>query len=653
MSVKRQKLMDRLQRLLSNGSLDEAKSVCLRHCRKYKADVAAWFMLGVVCLDKGDVDEAVACFNKVLIISPEHAQAAFHLGRSYARQGRDELAVNCFQRAVQIDVEYSDAYFLLGNVFLKQEKLAEAEQAFQRVLNYKSDHAGAYNNLGLVLLAQKRNEEAALQFRAALELQPDSVFTRSNLAKALFEQGLYAAAIVQHKQALHLSPDNAGFHYNLGIAYGDYGDLVHSEEEYRTALRLRPSYLAAHSNLLFLLSYNVLRSPEEMLREHCEWDRVQGEEGRKHLFKHASQGDPERRLRVGYVSPDFRKHSVGYFFEPLLAEHDHERVEITCYAEVAQGDEMTARLQGLSDHWCCTVGMSDAQLAQRIYDDGIDILIDLAGHTSKNRLRAFTFKPAPIQVTYLGYFTTTGLAAMDYWLTDEVLTPADTVELSTETIYRVPRCSLVYQAPEEAPAVVERPAGGNVTFGSFNDLSKVSEEAVVYWSEILQRVPGSRLLLKARQLAGEEERDAWGSRFERQGIDAERLIMRSKTAGRAEHLAMYGEVDIALDAMPRTGGATTAEALWMGVPVISLAGARYIERLSASMLNAVGLDELVAETGEDYVERAVALAADPVWRQELRAGLRGRMQGSALCDARGLAQALEAGYQDMWRQWCA
>jgi predicted O-linked N-acetylglucosamine transferase (SPINDLY family) len=295
--------------------------------------------------------------------------------------------------------------------------------------------------------------------------------------------------------------------------------------------------------------------------------------------------------------------------------------------------------------------MSDAQLAQRIYADGIDILVDLAGHTGKNRLRAFTFKPAPIQCSYLGYFATTGLAAMDYWLTDEVLTPADTVEQSSETIYRLPRSCLVYEAPDVAPAVVERPAGGPVTFGSFNDLSKVSAAAVEVWSEILRRVPGSRLLMKARQLAGEAECSAWEARFAAQGIEAERLILRSRTEGQAEHLAMYGEVDIALDAIPRTGGATTAEALWMGVPVISLAGERFIERLSATMLNAVGLDELVAMTTADYIEKAVALAGDAERQRVLRQGLRARMASSPLCDARGLAQALEAAYQVMWQHW--
>ena len=263
----------------------------------------------------------------------------------------------------------------------------------------------------------------------------------------------------------------------------------------------------------------------------------------------------------------------------------------------------------------------------------------------------FTYKPAPIQATYLGYFATTGLAAMDYWLSDDVLTPADTVEQASETIVRLPRCCLVYSAPVEAPGVVERPPGQPLVFGNFNDLSKAGPGSVEAWSAILQRVPDSRLLLKAKQLGDAEQREAWWQRFEAEGIDRERIDLRGRTSTKQEHLALYSEMDIALDTMPRTGGATTVEALWMGVPVISLAGARFIERLSASLLQAAGLDELVTTTVDDYIEQAVLLAGDAARRQALRAGLRDRVAGSSLCDAVDLTRALEAACQQMWRQW--
>jgi predicted O-linked N-acetylglucosamine transferase (SPINDLY family) len=388
-----------------------------------------------------------------------------------------------------------------------------------------------------------------------------------------------------------------------------------------------------------------------MLAAHREWDRVQGAAGRAHGYTHVAQGGADKRLRIGYVSPDFRRHSVSYFFAPILAHHDRDKVEVYCYAEVNHADEVTQRLQGAAEHWFSTVGLSDEAVARQIHEDGIDILIDLAGHTRGNRLGVFTYKPAPIQATYLGYFTGTGLAAMDYWLTDEVMSPLDTIEATVEEPYRLPRSCVVYQAPAQAPAVVARSAEAVLTFGSFNDLSKLGPRVVPVWSEILRRVPASQLLIKAQQLAADNERTRLLEAFAAEGIGPERLELRSYAANVTEHLAQYGEVDIALDAMPRTGGTTTAEALWMGVPVVSLAGRRFIERLSASMLEAVGLSELVSADEAGYIETAVALAAASSKRAVLRQALRSRMLSSPLCDAAGLAQALEEAYRHMWRRW--
>jgi predicted O-linked N-acetylglucosamine transferase (SPINDLY family) len=358
-------------------------------------------------------------------------------------------------------------------------------------------------------------------------------------------------------------------------------------------------------------------------------------------------------LRVGYVSPDFHGHSVSYFFEPILAAHrERGEVEVYCYAEQRKRDAMTQRLKALATGWREIQGRSDAEVAAQIKADGIDVLIDLAGHTGENRLGVFTYKPAPVQATYLGYFATTGLSAMDYWISDAVLTPADTVERASEEIERLPRCCLVYTAPEEAPAVAERPTGEPVVFGNFNDLSKAGAGSVEAWSEILRRVPGSRLVLKARQLSDKGQHEPWLQRFEAEGIERDRIELRGYAPSKAAHLEQYADVDIALDMMPRTGGATTAEALWMGVPVISLAGRRFIERLSASMLNEVGLDWCVSETVTGYVDCAVALANDEPRRRRLRSELRERVRLSSLGNGEALTRDLEQAYARMWRQWC-
>jgi len=532
------------------------------------------------------------------------------LGLIHARLGEMKEAGVCFQRSAAMEGARAEALFNLAKMYSLYGQFAQAEAYYLRVIALQPDLTEAYSNLGNTLRARGEFDEAFGCFKKAMLMQPD-----------------YA------NSCLHLLNP-----------YDDADALNEAVLAFQGMMR---------SNVLFLLSYNVLCSPAEMLAAHREWDRVHGEAGRRGRYTHAlTAADNKRRLRIGYVSPDFRRHSVSYFFEPILASHDREQVEVICYAEVSPGDAMTERLRGLADGWVTTVGMSDAALAQRIHDDGIDILIDLAGHTAHNRLVAFTYKPAPIQATYLGYFTTTGLEAMDYWLSDAVLTPADSVEQSSETLYRLPRSCVVYRAPEEAPAVAPRPAGAALTFGSFNDLSKIAPVAVERWSEILRRVPDSRLLLKARQLSDETECRKWQERFAAQGIGAERLLLRARTESQAAHLALYGEVDIALDAMPRTGGTTTAEALYMGVPVISLAGERFIERLSASMLDAVGLTGCIAGSGDEYIEKAVALATDAVRRGELRANLRERMLASALCDARGLARALEQAYRAMWQRKC-
>jgi len=291
---------------------------------------------------------------------------------------------------------------------------------------------------------------------------------------------------------------------------------------------------------------------------------------------------------------------VSQFLEPVLKGHDHEAVEVYCYAEVPQPDEVSGRLESEVDHWRTTVGRSDAQVARQIHEDAIDILVDLAGHTANNRLGIFTYKPAPIQVTYLGYCTTTGLEAMDYWLTDAVVTPETTVERSTEAIWRLPRCWLSYGPDPQSPEVAVRPGADPVTFGSFNNISKLTPQVIGTWAEILQAVPGSRLLLKTRALREEGMCAEVRARFAAEGVAAERVEMRGATPG---YLAEYGEVDIALDPFPRTGGATTADALWMGVPVVTLAGERMIERQGASLLTAVGLEELIAADREDYIAK--------------------------------------------------
>ena len=700
-------IQDTIHQLLADNDLHRAKEMCARLCQHQPHDIEAWSLLGMISSKLGDLDGARDSFRNTLELAPNNALAHYNYANACKNQSNLQEALDHYKTAIQLKPEFTQAYINIGNTMVTQGDLDQAIEHYQQAIRLDPGYISAYNNLGSALQRQVKIKESIACYRKAVLLDPSIAESHYNLGTALQDNGQFRDAIDSYRKALHckpdhieahnnlgnalhlvgqiteaqrhfqqalaLKPDYAEAHNNLGKTLSESGDYTGALEHYQKALTLKPDYAEAHSNLLFVLSYNVLRSPREMLEESQHWDHIQGREGKAQRFTHATSGDPNRyplgpvpsgvhrRLRIGYVSPDFWHHAVSYFLEPILAEHDRTQVEVFCYAEVINPDAVTQRLQTLADHWCSTVGMSDEALARLIFDDHIDILIDLAGHTAGNRLKAFTYKPAPVQVTYLGYFATTGLDTMDYWITDETLHPPNTpghtlkgtggtgtVELATESLLRLPRCCLVYQANPEAPEVAER-SGEDIVFGSFNQLTKTSPEAIALWAQVLQAMPRARLLIKTTQLADPVIRDHLLQQFAAHHIATERLILLPRTPSYREHLDTYSQVDIALDTIPRTGGATTAEALWMGVPVITLAGERFIERLSASMLNAVGLDELIAHSQQDYVAKAVALAHDPQQRAELRASLRSRMSASPLCDAKGLAHSLEIAYREMWK----
>lgn len=357
-----------------------------------------------------------------------------------------------------------------------------------------------------------------------------------------------------------------------------------------------------------------------------------------------------RRLRVGYVSPDFRQHVVRQFFEAVLAYHDRSIVETFCYAENFQQDAGTKRIRRLADHWTATPRMTDYELARRIHNDRIDVLVDLAGHTANNRLGVFVYRPAPVQATYLGYFASTGVTEIDYWITDWVLHPPSTDEPAVERIFRLPRCAFGYGIPGDTPPRNPKyDLATPRTFGYVNNLSKAGRAAVHAWCEILRACPTAKLLLRDRQFGEAEQRSRWRAYFARRGIDPGRVDIQHGLS-HAEYLRSLQTIDIALDPFPRTGGTTTADCLWMGVPVVTLAGTRYVGRISASKLTALGLQSLIASTPEEYITIAINLANDTQRLVEMKTSLRDRMAHSPLCDTRDLTRALEAGYREMWHR---
>lgn len=608
--------------------------------------------LGLALSMAGRLAEALPACEEAVQRDPHMPEAFYNYGSVLNGMGELEKALAAYDHAIRLNPAYADAHFERGNALLAARRAEEAEISYKRALELNPNNAIAHNNLAVVLVEQRKLKEALAACERAIQLNPGYVNAQTCLGNVLLQSQRPTEALLACEKALSIDPEYADAHYNRGNILLAVGRTDEAERSYRRAAELSKDNAHLHSNALFIQAARARTPYDMMLAELRHWDSVHGREGRGHpLPLKTAAATPKPRLRVGYVSPHLRSSVVSFFFEPLLTAHDRAQFEIFCYASFSDGrtDAVTQRLQSLAEHWRSVGDKTDAELAGLIHEDGIDILVDLAGHTSGNRLKAFTYRPAPVQATYLGFFAATGLEAMDYWVTDQVLHPLDTPEVAREEIYRLPRCWVCYQPSEFAPPVSPCPNTDAVVFGAFQNLSKLTPDVIGVWSQLLRRMPESRLLLMTKYLDDPRTRALLIKQFAGHGITEARLILR-KDASYRKYFAAFAEVDIVLDSFPRTGGTTTAETLWMGVPVVTLAGQRYVERISASKLTAVGLHDLIARSREEYIEKALVLAHDPGRRAELRKSLRDTMKNSPLCDGVGLARAMESAYNAMWER---
>jgi len=611
--------------------------------------------LGIVLANLGRTQEALEAFEQALRLRPGHAQAQSNLGGALRAAGRMDEAIEAFGKAAASQPGNAAAWHQLGDLLRVRGRLPEAVQAFEKELAVAPNNAEAYNFLGVTLAAMAEAPQAMEAFRKSLDLRPDNADAHNNLAAILAADGQLEQAIAEYRKAIELRPDFPGAYSNLGNLLKDCNRLEEALALFRKALQLNPELAQAHDNLLFALFVHPTMEPREIFLQHVQWNRQHAAPLAGQIQKHDNDPSPNRRLRIGYVSPDFREHSVAFFVENLLANHDPAQVEIFCYAELSRPDLATARFQQLARQWRWTTGQADAQVAELIRQDRIDILVDLAGHTSDNRLLVFARKPAPIQVTYCGYPGTTGLTTMDYRLTDGYADPpGQTEHYHTEQLVRLPQTFLCFRPSPSAPPVgpLAALANGHITFASFNHVAKITDPTVELWSQILRQVPDSRLLLKSPGLGDAAPRQQLLERFAAQGISAQRLELQARIASLGSHLQLYHRADIALDPFPYHGTTTTCEALWMGVPVVSLAGKHHASRVGVSLLSNVGLPQLIAQDPRGYVQIAVGLANDLPTLIELRIGLRDRVAHSPLLDAPGFARSVEAAYREMWRRWC-
>jgi predicted O-linked N-acetylglucosamine transferase (SPINDLY family) len=648
--------------------------------------VDAWYLCGVACQMRGDLAEAIACYEQALRVRPDHAESHNNLGVALAVQKRYAEAVPHYQQALSRKPEYADSYsnlgialtelgrldeaiaslrqalvlqpshgqahYNLGNAFQKRGQLDEAVANYCRALTLNPNQAEARNNLGAALTRLRRLDEAVTQLGYTVTARPDYTEARTNLGNALRDLGRLDEAETCYRQVLQQLPDDAGALTNLGNTLKELGRLDEAVACYRQVMEHDPDDSVAYSNLLVCLGYDPGVSPAALYEEHQRWGQRHGRpEGRFGLAPEHDR-NPERVLRIGYMSPDLYHHAVASFLEPVLAHHDPTRVEIYCYAEVFAPDAVTTRLRSHARGWTFTCGLSDAELADRVRADGIDILVDLAGHTANSRLRVFGLRPAPVQVSYLGYPATTGLETIDYRLTDAVADPPGEPSCHTEDLWRLPGGFCCWAPPANAPNVSEPPSqpSGYLTFGALHNLAKLNGAVLDLWCAVLRAVPTSRLKLFRHTLQGgaavrlQED-------FDRRGLGG-RVDLQHLVGGGEGHLAFYEDIDVSLDAFPWSGHTTGCESLWMGVPVLTLCGNRYAGRMVASVLTRLGLAEWVARTPEEYVATAARVAADLDALVPLRAGLRERVRHSPLCDGPAFTRELEDAYRAMWRRWC-
>jgi len=581
------------------------------------------------------------------------ARQLCNVAKSLFGRGQFDLAAKCYREAIGLEPAQAEIHFHLGNVLFVQGKIEEAGDAYREAIRLHPDYAEAHLNLANVLRPQGRLDEALVAYGEAIKLMPRYAKAHTNLGVTLQELGRLTEAVAAGRHAIALQPDLADAHSNLAVALWHQGKLDEAAAEFRRAIALQPDHARTFSSLLFCLQYDD-RLTDDLFAEH----RAFGTRFGRPLPERVAYGndrDPTRRLRIGYVSPDFRWHSVAFFIEPLFQEHDRASVEVFCYADVTRPDGVTGHLRGLVDHWVDSAWLSDNALAERIRHDGIDILVDLAGHTATNRLLVFAGKPAPIQVTWLGYPDTTGLAAMDYRLVDAVTDPPGAADAAaTETLLRLDGGFLCYGGVGGGPEPTDPPclSTGIVTFGSFNNPAKLSGATYDAWAALLTRLPQARLLLKGSPFGDPDTRSLYLARFAERGVDAGRVELMPRLPAVDVHFSIYNQVDIALDPYPYNGTTTTCEALWMGVPVVTLRGDRHAGRVGASLLTQIGLTEFIADSVEDYVATTAALAQDPARLVALRRSLRPRIQASPLCDAGAFARKIEAAFRMMWRRWC-
>ncbi len=673
--------------LQSKGRLNEAIA-SLRQALKIKPDFAdAYSKLGILLRANGQLDEALKSLRKAIKISPNLAEAHNTLGLVLQALGQPAVALSSVRKALEIDPNYADAHVNLGLLLFLSEQYDLAQASFSRALEIAPDNADTHLNFGLIRQAQGELDGALASFCQAIKIRPDLAQAHKGLGEVLFFMGHLDAALVStkralelkpdysdaylalgniqkaqgkleeasasYRRALELEPDTSQAYNNLGIISAVHGQLGAAIECFRRALQSKPQDAEVYANLLFFLGHDETVDARTLFAEHCRFaDRFEAHL-RASWPRHTNSRDPQRCIQVGLVSADLCNHAVANFIEPVLAHlASYPQLSLHAYYNNIIEDSITQRLRGYVKHWHQIAGLPDAALAEKIRADGIDILLDISGHTAKHRLLTFARKPAPVQASWMGYPGTTGLKAMDYYLSDRfLLPPGQFDDQFTEKIVQMP-VSVPFLPFDGAPPVNPLPAlsNGYVTFGSFNRPSKLSRAVIALWAQLLRALPDSRMVLGAMPEVGKYNTlIEW---FAQEGVSRERLDFHIRS-GMVHYLNLHQQVDICLDTFPYNGGTTTLHALWMGVPTLTLAGGTIPGRTGAGVLGHVGLEAFIAHDAADFIQKGLSWAGNLAALSDIRAGLRERFAKSAMGQSATVAAGVERALRIMWQRWCA
>lgn len=617
--------------------------------------------LGIALFKMNRFSEAVDAYRGALQLTPDYPEALNNLGNTLAKVGRYDEAISAIRRAIELNPKYAMAYKNLGTVLRERGQLDESISACRQAIAINSEFVDAYNNLSVTLLGKGLRDEAVDICRKAIIINPRHASTYLNLGNALMSLKMTDEAIATYRQAIEIDPNVSEFHSNLGSVLWAQGQVEEALNSFRTAVELdlqtskNNKNLSAlntvkiHSYLLYVANFHPEFTAQALAEENRLWKQLYADPIKTQILPHTNNTDPERRLRVGYVSPDFYFQAETFFTIPLLESHDHNTFEIYCYSSVLSPDLYTDRIRKCADVWRDVRTESDETLSQIIRSDGIDILVDLTMHMGNNRALLFARKPAPVQICWLAYPGSSGLDTMDYRFTDAYMDPLDSdTTCYTEQSLRLPDCWVVYDPLiEVCPRSPEQK--GPITFGSLNNPGKMNDALLALWAKALQATPGSHLTLLVLSV---EHRQRISNKMERMGISADRLHFVGRM-DRLQYLRSYDHIDIVLDPLPYNGITTTCDALYMGVPVITLAGQTASGRAGKAMLNMVGLSDLVAHTTDEFVQKTAELAANVPRLVQLRSNLRHQMINSPLMDAPRFARNIEAAYRMVWRKWCS